>query len=112
MPSVVRVTGAVVLVLQHLLQGVDESIPWQKKLKSREVNSTVADNNVLCDQSSACPDGTTCCKLASGPFQMNLGKRVIFTSKGKTSYAVVLLMGLADGSSVVKILSIASKNVV
>jgi len=48
------------------LRGVDESIPWQKKLKSREVNSTIADNNVLCDQSSACPDGTTCCKLASG----------------------------------------------
>jgi len=49
------------------LRGVENSIPWQKKIKSRELNSTSTQaNDVTCDSFSACPDGTTCCRLASG----------------------------------------------
>lgn len=49
------------------LRGVENSVPWQKKMKSRELNSTSASANVVtCDAFSSCPDGTTCCRMTSG----------------------------------------------
>lgn len=47
------------------LKGVVETVPWQEKLRARPLNSTEV-RDIRCDGFSSCPDGTTCCKLASG----------------------------------------------
>ena len=45
----------------------DVSVPFYKKTSAKPVKEQMP--SVICpDQSSQCPDGSTCCKLASGQY--------------------------------------------
>jgi len=54
-------------------RGVERSVPWLKKMESREVHLTLTEaaevnyKAIICpDQRSYCPDGSTCCVLPTG----------------------------------------------
>ncbi|XP_064589964.1 progranulin isoform X2 [Zonotrichia leucophrys gambelii] len=48
------------------LKGGDTHLPWVQKIPALPHGGQVTSGNVKCDETTSCPDGSTCCRLSLG----------------------------------------------
>lgn len=48
------------------LQEGGTRLPWVRKTSALPREGQVTSGNVICDQTTSCPDGTTCCRMSLG----------------------------------------------